>query len=168
MTNNNNDADGDAISAVSAARSNTAPFLAYHDLRQWLAEAQRLGEIRQVKGLAWQSEIGMLSEMAVRRDDAPCFLFEDVPDTIAGSRVLVNFFGGKRKNMTLGFPTNLSKVELSEGFRLHYAAEMKRVPPRYVKHGPVMQNVMTGDAIDVTKFPAPQWHHKDGGRYIGT
>ena len=22
--------------------------------------------------------------------------------------------------------------------------------------------------IDVTKFPAPQWHSKDGGRYIGT
>jgi 4-hydroxy-3-polyprenylbenzoate decarboxylase len=31
-----------------------------------------------------------------------------------------------------------------------------------------MQNVMTGDAIDVTKFPAPQWHPQDGGRYIGT
>ena len=27
---------------------------------------------------------------------------------------------------------------------------------------------MTGDEIDVTKFPAPQWHSKDGGRYIGT
>jgi 4-hydroxy-3-polyprenylbenzoate decarboxylase len=31
-----------------------------------------------------------------------------------------------------------------------------------------MANVMTGDTIDVTKFPAPQWHSKDGGRYIGT
>ena len=27
---------------------------------------------------------------------------------------------------------------------------------------------MTGDAIDVTKFPSPVWHEKDGGRYIGT
>ena len=45
---------------------------------------------------------------------------------------------------------------------------MKRIPPKFVETGPVMQNVMTGDAIDVTKFPAPQWHPKDGGRYIGT
>ena len=101
--------------------------------------------------------------MAVRRDDAPCFVFGEVPGSITGSRVLVNFFGGKRKNMTLGFPAELSKVELSDGFRVHYAAPMKRIPPRYVESGPVMQNVMTGEAIDVTKFPAPQWHRKDGG-----
>jgi len=48
----------------------------------------------------------------------------------------VNFFGGKRKNMTLGFPTDLSKVELSEGSRVYYAAEKKRIPPRYVNDGP--------------------------------
>ena len=100
----------------------------------------------------------MVSEMALHDDNAPCFVFEDVPGTIKGSRVLVNFFGGKRKNMTLGFPTDLSKIELSEGFRAHYAADMKRIPPKFVETGPVMQNVMTGDAIDVTKFPAPQWH----------
>ena len=45
---------------------------------------------------------------------------------------------------------------------------LKRIPPKFVDSGPVMQNVMTGDAIDVTKFPAPQWHPQDGGRYIGT
>src|SRR5438105_15756789 len=141
--------------------SNIAHHLSYHDLRQWLLEAQRLGEVREVNGLGWEREIGMLSEMAVRRDDAPCFLFGEVPGTIPGSRVLVNFFGGKRKNMTLGFPAELSKVELSDGFRVHYAAQMKRIPPRYVENGPVMQNVMTGEAIDVTKFPAPRWHRKD-------
>ena len=27
---------------------------------------------------------------------------------------------------------------------------------------------MEGDDIDVTKFPSPVWHEKDGGRYIGT
>src|SRR5438270_907002 len=91
--------------------SNIAPHLSYHDLRQWLLEAQRLGEVREVNGLGWEREIGMLSEMAVRRDDAPCFLFGEVPGTIPGSRVLVNFFGGKRKNMTLGFPAGQSKLE---------------------------------------------------------
>ena len=110
----------------------------------------------------------MVVEMAAHDDNAPCFIFEDVPGTIEGSRVLVNFFGGKRKNMTLGFPTDLNRIELSEGFRVHYAADMKRIPPKYVETGPVMQNVMTGDAIDVTRFPAPQWHALDGGRYIGT
>ena len=134
---------GGAPVASTVAGSNIAPHLAYHDLRTWIEEARKLGEIEQVKGLSWQQDIGMVSEMALHDDNAPCFIFEDVPGTIDGSRVLVNFFGGKRKNMTLGFPTDLSKVELSEGFRVHYAADMKRIPPKFVKDGPIMQNVMT-------------------------
>jgi UbiD family decarboxylase len=159
---------GGVAVAPTNAGSNIAPHLAYHDLRKWIEEAQKLGEIKEVKGLSWQHDIGMVSEMALHDDNAPCFIFTDVPGTIEGSRVLVNFFGGKRKNMTLGFPTDLSKIELSEGFRVHYAAEMKRIPPKFVADGPVMQNVMTADAIDVTKFPVPQWHEPDGGRYVGT
>jgi len=155
-------------SGASGAGSNIAPHLAYHDLRQWIEEARKLGEIKEVQGLSWQQDIGVVSELALHDDNAPCFLFEDVPGTIKGSRVLVNFFGGKRKNMTLGFGSDLSKIELSEGFRVHYAADMKRIPPKFVEDGPIMQNVMTGDDIDVTKFPTPQWHQPDGGRYIGT
>jgi len=150
------------------AGSNVAPHLAYHDLRKWLEEAEKLGEVKTVKNLSWEQDIGMVAGMALRDESAPCFVFEDIPGTIKGSRVLVNFFGGKRKNMTLGFPTDLSKVELSEEFRVHFMSNIKRIPPKYVETGPVMQNVMSGDDVNVMKFPAPQWHHGDGGRYIGT
>ena len=34
--------------------------------------------------------------------------------------------------------------------------------------GPVYENVMEGDAVDVNKLPTPQWHEGDGGNYIGT
>ena len=95
-------------------------------------------------------------------------VFEDVPGTLAGSRVVVNFFGGRRQKMTLGFPLHLSKLELSEAFREHYMADLERIPPRYVNDGPVFENVITGDAVDVTMFPTPKWHPEDGGRYIGT
>ena len=36
----------------AAAGSNTAPFLPYHDLRQWLEEAKKLGEVKEVGGLS--------------------------------------------------------------------------------------------------------------------
>jgi UbiD family decarboxylase len=157
-----------AGAGTGRAGSNVAPHLVYHDLRKWLDEAEKLGEVKTVKNLSWERDIGMLSSMALRDERAPCFVFEDIPGTIKGSRVLVNFFGGKRKNMTLGFPTELSKVELSEEFRIHYMSEIKRIPPKYVDTGPVMQNVMRGDDVNVLKFPAPKWHHADGGRYIGT
>src|SRR5258706_14063269 len=116
---------GGGAAVRTAAGSNAAPHLAYHDLRQWLDEAQRVGEVKTVKGLSWERDIGMVNEMATHADNAPCFVFEDVPGTLPGSRVLTNFFDGKRKNMTLGFPTDMSKIELSEGFRVHYAADVK-------------------------------------------
>jgi UbiD family decarboxylase len=37
-----------------------------------------------------------------------------------------------------------------------------------VASGPAMENVMTGDQVDVLKFPAPHWNKADGGKYIGT
>jgi 3-polyprenyl-4-hydroxybenzoate decarboxylase len=159
---------GDRIGATADGAADPQPHLAYDDLRQWLDEARRLGEVKQASGLSWEQDIGTVAGVAMHDDGAPCFVFDDVPGTIAGSRVLVNFFGGKRKNMTLGFPTGLSKLELSEGFRTSFMGPMTRIPPKYVNDGPIFENVMTGDDIDLTRFPAPKWHAGDGGRYIGT
>jgi 4-hydroxy-3-polyprenylbenzoate decarboxylase len=32
----------------------------------------------------------------------------------------------------------------------------------------VLQNVVEGEAVDLARFPAPQWHAEDGGAYLGT
>src|SRR5438477_9380064 len=139
-------------SAQSADGSNTTARLGYDDLRQWLDAARRLGEVKEVSGLSWQQDIGMVSAMALHDDNAACFVFDQVPGTIKGSRVLVNFFGGKRKNMTLGFPTELTKIELSEGFRTSFLGTMPRIAPRYVSDGPIFETVMTGKEVDATAF----------------
>ena len=155
---------------AASAGSNTAPFLAYHDLRQWLDEAKKLGEVKEVKGLTI-SRISAWSPKCRRtRTTRRVSCSRMCPARSRAAACWSTSSRGKRKNMTLGFPTDLSKPELSEGFRVHHAAQMqtRRIPPKFVDSGPVMQNVMTGDKIDVTKFPAPQWHPKDGGRYIGT
>src|SRR5205823_4295728 len=94
--------------------------LPYTDLREWLEAADKLGEVRVISGANWQEEIGMAAELALHSDAAPCLVFDEVPGSPKGFRVLTNFFGGKRKNMTLGFPTHLNKLELSEAFLEHY------------------------------------------------
>src|SRR5712691_2462335 len=68
-------------------RSNLAPRLAYDDLRQWLDEARNLGEVKDVNGLSWQQEIGMVAGVALLDDTAPCFVFGEVPGTY---RVMVH------------------------------------------------------------------------------
>ena len=77
-------------------------------------------------------------------------------------------FAGVRRNMTLGFPDHLTKWELSDAFREAYLKDQKPIPHEIVDDGPIFENIVTGDAIDVTKFPSPVWHELDGGRYIGT
>ena len=77
-------------------------------------------------------------------------------------------FAGVRRNMTLGFPDHLTKWELSDAYREAYLEEPKIIPHEIVEDGPIFENIMMGDDIDLTKFPSPVWHEKDGGRYIGT
>jgi len=151
-----------------SAGSNVKGEIAYNDLREWLVYAERLGEVRHVTGANWQEDIGLAAEAILRAENGPCVVFEEIPGCPKGHRVLLNVFAGKRRNMTMGFPDHLSKSELSEAYRDAYLKEMRIIPHEIVADGPVLENVLEGDAIDVTKFPAPVWHEKDGGRYIGT
>ena len=149
-------------------RSNLHAHIAYDDLREWLDHAERLGEVRHVTGATWQEDIGLAAEAILRAENGPCVVFDDIPGCPKGFRLLLNVFAGTRRNMTFGFPDHLGKWELSEAYRDAFLKDMKLVPHEIVADGPVLENVMMGDDVDVLKFPSPIWHEKDGGRYIGT
>ena len=151
-----------------SSKSNLAGNITYDDLREWLSLAERLGEVRTVKGANCEEDIGLAAEAVLRAENGPCVVFEDIPGCAKGTRLLMNMFAGTRRNMTLGFPDHLTKWELSDAYREAYLQEQKIVPHEIVDDGPVLENVMMGDEVDVTQFPAPKWHEKDGGRYIGT
>ena len=140
----------------------------YDDLRGWLALAERLGEVRTVRGASWEEDIGLAAEAILREENGPCVVFDEIPGCAKGFRLLLNVFAGKRRNMTFGFPDHLSKWELSEAYWQAYVKDSRIIPHEIVEDGPVFENIMMGDDIDVLKFPAPKWHEKDGGRYIGT
>ena len=122
----------------------------------------------QVKGASWQEDIGLAAEAMLRAEDGPCVVFDEVPGCPKGFRVLINMFAGIRRNMTLGFPDHLTKWELSDAFREAYLKDSKPIPHEIVENGPMFENIIIGDEIDVPKFPSPIWHEQDGGRYIGT
>ena len=70
--------------------------------------------------------------------------------------------------MTFGFPQGLTKQELSDAYFAHYQKTPKHIPPVFVDDGPVFENIVKEDDVDIEKFPTPVWHANDGGRYIGT
>ncbi len=143
------------------------PKFLYEDLRGWIEEARKLGEVKDVEGATWQEDIGMATELLHRSDPAPAALFNKIPGYPEGYRILTNFFGAKRMNMTFGFPTGLSRVELSNEFNRAFE-EAKPIPYQFVEKGPILENIMMGDEVNVLSFPVPVWHEMDGGRYIGT
>ncbi len=144
------------------------PRFAYGDLREWIKEAEKLGEVKVVMGASWEEEIGAATEVVQHSENGPAVIFDEIPGFPKGFRVLTNFFGGKRKNMTLGFPQGLNRMELGEAFVETFLKDMKTVPYQEVETGPICENILTGDDVNVMKFPAPKWHERDGGRYLGT
>src|SRR5690242_21875790 len=88
-------------------QKNFTAHIAYDDLRGWLRLAERLGEVREVKGATWQEDIGLAAEAVLRAEDGPCVLFDEIPGCPKGFRLLLNMFAGARRNMTLGFPAGL-------------------------------------------------------------
>ena len=144
------------------------PQWRYGDLREWLRETDKLGELKTVLGASWQEEIGLASDVVIPSDDGPAVIFDEVPGCPKGFRLLINVFAGKRRAMTLGFPQGLTKQELSQAYFDHYQKKQQHIPPVIVEDGPIFENVLTGDAVDISRFPTPIWHVHDGGRYIGT
>ena len=149
--------------------SNLKHDVTYTDLREYIEKVDHLGELRRIDGASWEEDIGLATELLQHSETAPCALFDEIPGYPKGYRVFTNFFGGQRQNITLGFPAHLNKFELSTAFNNAFKEIIQNpVPYEVVDSGPVMENVMEGDDVNVLSFPTPLWHSEDGGRYIGT
>ena len=138
------------------------------DTREWLDRVDAMGELRRMDGASWQEDIGRVTEMLHHTDDSPAVLFDNIPGYPQGQRLLVNANGNKnRLSVTLGFDPQMNAEELKAWF-IDKMENMTPRPVQFVDSGPVTENVLEGDAVDVLKFPVPKWHPEDGGRYIGT
>jgi UbiD family decarboxylase len=138
------------------------------DLRTWIAEMEMAGQIQKVSGAEREEEIGGILDVYQRAIGNKALLFDDIPGYPSGYRIVANVLTSvPRISMTIGLPAQTSPVDLVAFWR-HYMREMKSIPPRTVAHGPVEENVQSGDAVDLHRIPTPRWHEKDGGYFIGT
>ncbi len=139
------------------------------DLRQWLERIAQLGELQVVTGASADEDIGMATELLGRTRPSKATLFDEIQGYRKGFRVLVNGLGSfSRIAITLGLPPDASPHALVKLWQDRVRKGIPSVPAEQVKDGPVFENVLRGDAVDCTIFPAPKWHEFDGGRYLGT
>ncbi len=147
--------------------TNTRFLNASGDLRNFIEILEEIDELKVIDGADWNCEIGAITEYLADHN-GPAVLFDNIKDYPAGHRVIATIFGShKLTALTLGCPLDLEGVDLLKAWREKFR-NFSPVPPEIVKDGPVMENVMEGDDVDLNSFPAPIWHEHDGGRFLGT
>lgn len=139
----------------------------FRDLGDFIKALEDEGELLKIDGAHWDSEIGAIAELMVKRG-GPALLFDHIADYPPGYRVFSNgLLSEKRTAMVLGIPQNLTGLEMVKAWR-RKLREFKPIPCHQVDNGAVKQNVRTGADVNLLEFPTPKWHEFDGGRYPGT
>jgi len=141
----------------------------FNDLREFIASVESLGECRLITGADRDQEIGALGNLLSKIAEPPMLLFDKIAGYEPGYRVVTNLFAThKRTALALDLPVEASGLELVRALKDKLSNNFRLIPPVEVATGSVKENVITGDAVDVLKFPAPKWSELDGGPYIGT
>lgn len=144
------------------------------DLREYLEILASLGELQEIDPeVDWNLEIGAIIRRAYDLR-APAPLFNNIKDIEKGFRVLGGS-GGLSAQKGLKFARIAASLGLSPQADPNEivsivadAIAKDGIPPKVVENGACHENVITGDDIDLFRFPAPRIHDGDGGRYINT
>jgi UbiD family decarboxylase len=138
------------------------------DLRDWLSAVEGIGELKTIKGANTEEEIGGIVDLYMRNMGNPAVIFDEIPGYPKGMRVLANILTSvPRINLAVGIPAHSSDMDLVNWWR-NYMGTAKYIPPREVKSGPLCENIMRDNEVNLKKIPTPVWHEHDGGPFIGT
>lgn len=147
--------------------------MVYNDLRSFLADVDKWGELKRIEGADWDLEMSTIAELAYRegKRPVPALLFDKIRGYPQGYRALFGEISSLRRlsaALNLALPEdNFDPMAVVRAW-VAKQKNIKPVPPRFVSSGPVMDNSFDGNKVDITRFPSPKCHELDGGRYIGT
>jgi UbiD family decarboxylase len=140
----------------------------YENLRDFVSQMQAMGEVKVIEGADPHLEIGAIFEIFAGRKDRPLLLYDKIKGFPPGFRIAGHATTTTRRTaLAFGIPETLTKPQMIR-FWKDKLKTFKPVPPVEVADGPILENVMEGDKINVNIFPVPFWHEQDGGRFLGT
>ncbi|MBI76820.1 MAG: hypothetical protein CMM53_03425 [Rhodospirillaceae bacterium] len=155
---------------MDGGRENFSPQT---DLRDFLAACEENGQLEKVDGAHWDKEMGAVVEVLYRErvEKSKAVLFDNIPGYPKGHRCLYGMLASPyRLALAVGMDTELQddRFALLKAYR-EKMFNHEPIPPRHVDAGPILENIVEGDDIDIEKIiPVPIHHELDGGRYIGT
>ena len=131
------------------------------DLREFIRLARERGELEVVQGADTYLEMGALYELSLEKLHPPVLLFEHIKGYPSHHRVVMNVRYSRL------FVDDLD-LEALKAYRQRQKWESEPIAPEFVNTGPVCDNILKGDKVNIHDFPAGHWHQGDGGPYIGT
>ena len=135
------------------------------DLRDFIQKCDEIGELSRIETeVDWNLELSHIAKINEEKK-GPALLFQkpkdyDIPVFTSA------FTTSKRLALALEMPVDTSMCELSRHWM--ELSVKKHIPPREVATGPVMENILEGDQVNLYHFPTPKFYPMDGGRFIGT
>ena len=138
------------------------------DLRDFINDLEEKNELARVRAeVDWNEEIGAITR-EIASQYGPALLFENIKghkDTLC-RRLFTNGTGTKKRLCwILGVSENTHDRDIVRVFKERFANPVK---PVIVSTGPVKENLIKGDDVDLYQLPVPKWNPLDGGRYIMT
>lgn len=142
--------------------------MVHRDLREFVELLRSEGDLAEVKAeVDWNIEMATISRN-VSSQEGQALLFSNIKDYKNGDFRRV-FLGGmsaeRRMAMALGLPKSSTYKDVVRTIKDRL---LKPIKPVVVSTGPVKENILKGDDVDLSKIPVPLLHHFDGGRYIDT
>ena len=142
--------------------------MVHNDLRDWIDDLEERNDLKRITAeVDWNEEIGAITR-EISSQFGPALLFENIKghrQTLC-RRLFTNGTGTReRVCRLLGVSEKNSYREMVAIFKDRFA---KPVKPITVSKGPVKENIVKGDAVDLFQFPVPKWNPHDGGRFIMT
>lgn len=140
----------------------------YKDLRGFINQVGKVDVLRHVHGADPDFEIGGITELAAGGPECPALLFDRIKGYPKGVRVFTNATTTtQRAALALGIDPRLAPLDaLKAWMDKRKTLQMQR--PIKVTEASFLENSMDGTAVDLRILPAPHWHRRDGGRFMGS
>lgn len=128
------------------------------DLRKWLKRIDEIGQLKQLDGVDWNLEMGVLTEENTLRK-GPALLFDRIPGLTPGFRVLTNILATpERVSTSLNFPIVFHQeadlVQDLIGKPEVWEKDSPSFPVKIVGNGPIMENILIEKDVDLYRIPS--------------
>ena len=132
--------------------------MANKDMRDWMAKIDEVGELKRITTeVDWNLELGAIARR-VSSQEGPALLFENIKDykNTPCRQVFINGLASrKRMAMSLGLPRDTGYRGIVEFVKDRLG---QRIDPVTVDSGPVKQNIIKGDKVNLYDLPIPKYN----------